>query len=475
MLKRVWARRGFLTLSVVALNTGGLPAQVGFGGPGGFGSGRTNAANVSAQPGDNPSGIGISPFVGVSGTYNRELGDLNNNEGTFYGRAATWGASGYAGVTGEKNWSHTALGFGYTFAGNYWPYSQSKFTQNHVVHLGVSHIATPRLSFSANQFAGTTIGGYGYGAGFAGVGGFGGFSSFGLGSLGSGAGLGLGGLGSLNQNGIVDSEVVNARTNFYGGVGEVSYRLSERWTASAAAGVSFVRRSHSLFGNDWLYAGGELAYSIDARSQIGFIYQHSWMNYPNYFGEVLGQVAGVEYSRQLSTRTMFSVFVGGLAVRSTFVGTVPIDPEIAALLGTSTTYSIQKVQYYSSSFGGHFVTSRGRNSYSASAYRGISPGNGLLLAGVRDVATLNYGYSGNGKIGFSLGASAIRDNGVVGVRKAALNYTVYAATGYRLFNQIFWHISAGWRNQQFSGQPDRQAVFASTGFTWSPRENLFHF
>jgi hypothetical protein len=447
-----------------------VPAQVGFGGMGGLGG---SSAMPKADATANPNGIGILPFVSALGMFNHTIGYAPNN--SFFGRQDTWGATASAGLSGSKSWEHTSLGVGLYGGAFYWPHNQHKWTENYMGSVAVAHMASPRLSFNASELAGSSIGGYGVGAGIGGLGGLGSLGALGLGSLPYGPGVSSSGMGSSGQNGLVDAELFNSRTNFTATNGGLSYRLTERWTASASGGAAFVRRSNSLFSSDWQYAGGQVSYQIDARSELGFLYQVSWMQYPNAFGNVLSQMGGVSYQIQLNPRTKLQGFGGVFNIHSTFIGVVPIAPEIAELLGTSTSYQIQATQYYSGAFGASIAQSYPRSGWSANYWRGLSPGNGLALTGVRDMATVAYNVTGPHRLNLGLHASASKLSSVVGVHRTSYNYQAGASTGYVLFANISWNVNAGWAAVQFTGQPRRAYLFASTGFTWSPRDGAFVF
>ena len=445
-------------------------AQIGFGGIGGLGG---SSAMPKGDAASNPSGIGILPFVSVMGTFNHTIGYAPNN--SYFGRQDTWGASASAGLSGTKSWEHTSLGVGLYGGAFYWPYSQHKWTENYMGSVSVAHMASARLNFSASEIAGSTIGGYGIGAGFGGLGTLGSLGGLGLGSLPYGPGVDSSGMGTSTQNGLVDAELFNSRTTFTASNGALNYRLTERWTASASGGAAFIRRTNDLFSNDWEYVGGQLSYQIDSRSQVGFIYQYSWMQYPNAFGNVQAQIGGVSYEIQLNKRTKLQAFGGAFNIHSTFIGIVPIAPEIAELLGTSTSYQIQATKYYSGTFGASIAQSFQRSSWSAGYFRGLSPGNGLALTGVRDMARLSYNITGPHRLNLGLYASASKQSSVVGLRRTSYNYQASAGTGYLLFANISWHVSAGWASVQFTGQPHRSYLYASTGFTWSPRDGAFVF
>jgi hypothetical protein len=296
-----------------------------------------------------------------------------------------------------------------------------------------------------------------------------------MGSLAFGPGIGSAGLGSSAQNGLVDAELFNSRTNFSSTNGGMDYRITERWTASAYGGAAFVRRKNGLFSNNWEFASGQLSYQIDSRSQVAFLYQYSWLQYPNAFGNVHSQIGGVSYQRNIDKRTKVEVFAGALEIRSTFIGVVPVSPEIAELLGTTTSYQIQDVQYYSGSFGALFGQSYQRSNWSINYWRGITPGNGLALTGIRDMLATNYNITGPVGLNLYLSAMASKQSSVVGIHRHTYNYQAMAGTGRRLFGSFFWTVNGGWRVAQFTGQPRSEGLFASVGVSWSPRDGGFVF
>ena len=459
---------------------GALPAfaQIGFGGLGGFGSGVADPLNVgNVAQGASPSpGVGFAPFATVYATFDHELsiGSLP----TFYTRQNTYGGGATAGLSGTKMWQHTALGFAYVGTFLYTPNPtqgpafSTRFTQNHLLALSVSKMVNSRLSLAASTFGGTSLGGYGVGSGFGGLNGSGGFGLIPSGDLNAGPGLGLGGLGSTQQNGLVDNEIGNARSNFVALTGSISYRISERWTASVSGGASILRRKGSMFGSNDEYASGQLTYRIDSRSNFGVGYQYGFYSYRNAFGDVHPQTLGVSYQRRLNGRTGLNLFVGEMQLSSTFVGTVSVDPELAALLGTSTSYAIQSVRYRSMALGASLSSVTKRQPWSVSYARGMSPGNGLLLAGVRDSLTATTSFNGLGRLSYALSASAIRDHSLVGSNFTSSTISVAAGTGYRLFGQFYWTVNGGFHRFDISSVFSGSAgLFATVGLTWTPRES----
>jgi hypothetical protein len=104
-------------------------------------------------------------------------------------------------------------------------------------------------------------------------------------------------------------------------------------------------------------------------------------------------VSGV-FSTRLSRWLEFSGDAGMARAETKFIQNVPIDPAIAALIGTPEgTKVLDRID--------HFVTGTGRLSRTfpkgvayVSGGRGITPGNGLFLTSIMTTALAGYNYTG---------------------------------------------------------------------------------
>lgn len=462
MLRRITLGQALTAAAAFCLAPASLYGQAGFGGMGGFGGLPSNVGNAGGAP-----VATIAPFASVLGSYNQNLAPISDLRGA---RKDFTSASAMGGVTGFHSWAHTQLGIGYLGNVNYGNYFSRKWTQNHAAMLSVSHKVSPRLMISAGQVAGTSLGGFGLGAGLGGFGGFGGLGSFGLGSV-APSDISLPpAFGNPGINGVVDAELFNTRTKYYLSTAQAEYQLSPRWSIGGGGGANFVRRSGSLFGSDSQFVGANVGYRIDSRSSLSPQYSHYWVQYPGQFGNVRGQTLGLQYGHEFSNKTRFALYAGVMEIRSEFVGEVALDPAIAELLGQGTSFQIQKVRYRSGAGGGMVSKSWNRSGVSASYFRGMTPGNGLLLAGVRETGTFTYNYSSRGRWGANGTLFAGRAKGVVGVALFSYTYQSTGGVGYRLGGNFFLTSSLGYQIQQVQNQPRGKGLMASGGVTWSPRD-----
>lgn len=445
--------------------------QTGFGGLGGFGAGIGSGLGTGTT---NPTNTHttIAPYAAVQSYYSRVLGPLGLG---FQNRRDSIGYSGMAGISGGRSWERTSLGFSYT-AGimrNPYLYTEKNWTQTHAGALTLNHAFTSRLTVTVSEMAGTSIGGSN-GFGLGGVMG----SMFGLGSLSNfdyGGNASFVSAGNYLQNGLVDGELFNRRVNFSATTGGLSYRLTERWFVTATGTGAFVRRDGSLFGNDSQSVSGQLGYIIDSRSEAGVAYTQFWNQTTNLFGGVRARAANLFYTRRLPRRSSLSVMGGGVEIRSNFVGTVPVPAEIAELTGQAASFEVRKVQYFSAGFGGAFSQRYQTSSLNVAVNRGFSPGNGVLLAGVRDMAFLSYSMFENHRVGLqALGTAARTSSSLTSIRRSSY-YSAGLGTSFRIYRQLLTSISAGYREARISGAREGRSVYLSVGLIWSPREFAFPF
>ena len=417
------------------------------------------------------AGFGIRPFVTLNGNYTSNLTDSASYDSTNnrFRATDTFGASITGGVGGVKQFRRTSLGIMYRGMGRY-SGSSSSFSTSHFLSLSVIHQATPRLSLSGYQLAGTAEGGVGFGALFGGLGSFTGFNTFQLTP-------GLGGssplvpaLGNPEDNGLVDNEVLDTRTYFASSSGSATYRLSERWSVTGGGAGFFVRRQQNQFGVNGFMLRGGANYAINSRAGISIIYTFSRFDYVKAYNNTQLNTLGGSFSYTLSPRTSFDASGGVVRWHSDFVGIVPLDPLLAALLGQPFGLAIQKLDrlsYFASGSLGHQFQYGSLNVYYR---RGAVPGNGLLLGSEREVAGASYGYSDLDRWTFGATGGYASARGVVQRSYTTTSYSIRGNIGYRFYRGFSLRVGGGLRVLQLPTQPNLNQALAYVGIAWSPGE-----
>jgi len=414
-----------------------------------------------------PSRFAFRPWISANGTYSQVLGTDQVPAGA---RRNFYGYGGAAGLSGGKSWERTSVGLFYT--ANYQRYSGSSFAEgmSQVGGISVSHRMSDSVSVFATQMAGSSLGGFGYGAP-AGV--FGGWGLAGTGLL-SDAGLFAAPLGDLAGNGLVDNELFNTRVNFYGTSGGLSYQPNLRWAFSGGGQAGYVRRKgRGLRDLNSAGAFGNASYRISRQTTVGAVYGFSTFSYPKLFGGNRAHFAGLTLSHELSPQTRLTLRFGGYRMDTTFLGSVAVDPEIAALLGVSTQIEVQKRQFYG--WQGTATLSRSWRAWGASVgyTHGLNPGNGVILASRRDSV---YGSAGRtiGRVSLGLYGGYYRWSGLL-QRSELKSGNFGASTGLRLVKDLYLGLNGGYSFFDTTAQPRRWQRFASVHLTWSPSAAAFRF
>lgn len=460
MKQRTWLR---VPVLVVAL---GLAASAQFGGLGGFGSAGAGNPMATTTP-----QVEFRPWLTANGTwYENQVGALSaSGLGTSrYG----WNAGG--GVSGGKSWERTTVAGGYT--GTYMKSSGRANSLanglNQVGMLSISHRMNQQHGVSIAQYGGSSIGGFGYGAPY------GGFGGFGMGSVGALRDIdsgGIGGFGDPAQNGLVDNEIFGSRVNFYGADAKYVYQPNLRWSYGVSGKAGLVRRSQKTLTDLNHYgAGVRASYRVDERSSVSALYQYSQFNYVGLFGGNHVQSAGLQYSHSFNERTQFQMEAGAFYYSSTFLGTVKIDPALAALIGTTSSLTIQnKVKV---GWVGGALLSHNFSKLHASAHydHGITPGNGTILASERDMATGSVGTSVK-RVNFSTYGSYYRMTGLLQTGAKTQTFTVGVSGGLRVIGDLHLTANYGAARYLFASPMKQWQKYATAGLTWSPGGAAFRY
>lgn len=431
---------------------------------GGWGTGGTPATDDPS--GAQPSRISFRPWISANGAYTQPLGgqDLPGQRRDFYG----YGAS--AGVSGARAWERTSVAGFYTANYQRWTGRGFRAGMSQVGGVSVSHQLTGRLGLYATQFAGSSLGGFGYGAP-AGI--FGGFGIAGAALLPSGGLFGAP-LSDVANNGLVDNELFSTRVHFFGTSGGVTYRPSLRWSFGGGAQANFVRRKGP--GLQDLNSAGVFAhagYQPGQQTQIGFNYGYSEFSYPGLFGDNRAQFAGVGVYHRLSPQTSISLSGGVFRLNTRFLGAVQTDPAIAALLGVSTLLEVQKRSFHGWQ-GNAAIQRRWREwGFSLGYMHGVNPGNGAILASRRDSV---FGSAGRGFQRVSVGVFGgyFRWSGLLQNTRLDSG-SAGASLGVRMAGDLYLGFNGGYSYFETATSATRWQRFVSAHLTWSPSAAAFRF
>lgn len=460
-----------LLIGLLVGAAGLVPAQIGgMGGAGGLGG-------VGGSPfpadGNNPldSLRGFHPWLAATGSYVTQLDNGATLPDSMMAQFA-------GGVGGGKAWKDSAVGLSFLVAGTYSPRSVlggQHWREHYNGSVAYMRTVSKRVQVSGVLGGGSSYGGFGAGSSF-GVSMVPGMTStYGPGSTaGDFSGL-LGTFADPGQNDLVDNEIFMRPTAYFSAMGNVSYLLSDRTYVGAFGGTGFVWRNGGLAGLGMFSGGAGVGHRISRRIELSALYSTGRYRYGSTFGGVVSQQVGGGIAARLNERTIASLQGGIGWMDSDYVGQVTLDPEAAALLGVSTELQVQHVRFSTLNAAARITRSFKNGSLSLSARRAMSPGDGLLLASVRDSAGANYGMPWGRRAGISISSYYSRNSGRVGTLGVANVAQAGGGLSYRLFAGTSLTCGAGLRSYWLPGVPRATSVYVSVGLAWTPGDRPFRF
>lgn len=468
MMRSPGAPGRWLTAAALLLLAASQCAQAQYGGMGGLGGVGSGMGTMSDTPTSQSPRISFRPWISANGTYSETL---THSAPGVPPQADTYGYGGAAGISGGRAFTRTTVAGFYT--ASYQHYNQSLFTRglNQVGGITVQHKASERISLFASEFAGSSNGGYGYGAA---AGTFGGWGTVGSSIF---ADLGAGGVGFSDpaSNGLVDNELFSTRVHYTGTSGGISYQPSLRWNFTAMGSGSFVRRKGTGLSDLNSYsAGGQAGYRLSQHSQVGAFYQYGEFSYPSLFGGNRVHQVGLMSRHMLGRLASLNLMAGAYRYNSTFLGTVAMDPALAGLLGQGTSLSVQQVSRMG--WTGSAALSRSWHTWSAgvSYSHGITPGNGVILVSQRDAVT---GSASTSVKKVSLGAFGgfHRLSGILQSGASTRSVSLGGNVGVRIVGDLYMGASAGYSRYETNTTKAQWRRFVAVHLTWSPEDAAFRF
>lgn len=452
-----------------------LAQSAGMGGSGGFGGSggmRGLGATVPREGMQMSPKARWRPWLRVSGYYNDQLTYLNN-EGEVSNAYDTKGAYANWGLACSKLVEDTSI-VGVYSGSAILSSNQSQLNgTSHMFQLGAGHKFNRRVYAEVQQILGSGYGGFGFGSSFAGMG------ASAVGSMQTGwlAPGSVYGFGDPSINGFVDQEAFSNRVSFSGTVGTLIYRLSLRSTAMASGGAYFTRRKNaSLADNNAYAASGGYSYALNRRTEIGAGYGYNTFVYPDVFGGNHIQTLNVQLSRKLGENGGINTRGGVTRFNSSFIGLVPVDPDIAGILGISAVTAVREAKR--TTFSGDLFAYYNSKMLNVSfvANRSAVPGNGIMYGAMRDLIflTLSRTIVENRLFG-GLSGGAARNSGFLQSDVQRMTQTS-ASLSLTIYKGLALTASGGLRWQQFNkAGPTLPSRFATVGLGWSPGDLPFLF
>jgi hypothetical protein len=325
--------------------------------------------------------IDFRPFVELDAVYDTGLSGVAVNAQGQLGNEASAGLELTAGISGVHSWKHTKIGLDYRGSVRRYLHATSYDSTDQSLMLGITQQLSRHVALSLNEDAGL-------------------FSrSFGLPGLAETVPF------DPSTTYAPTTDFFDNRTEYLSTQANLIFQKTARLSFSMGGDGFIVRQSSSaLYGVTGASAHADVEYRLTRRSTIGANYTYTHFDFIGVLsGTDMHTVTGV-YSVRLSRLLEFSGSAGLARAETRFIQNVPIDPAIAALIGTPEgTVLLDRIDHFKI-FNGRLSRTFPTGVAYISGGRGVTPGNGLFLTSVTDTAFAGYNYTGLRR--WSLGLSA---------------------------------------------------------------------
>ena len=349
---------------VLAISVWAMPIFAQYAGPAILSRGEAPAAMASPQ-------IDFRPFVEFAGVYDSGLSGVAVNAQGQLGNQASFGMEVIGGISGVHSWRHTKIGLDYRGSIRRYAQITNYNSTDQSLMLGVVQQFSRHVALTLDESAGL-------------------FSrNFGISGLAQTVPF------DPSTSYAPTTDFFDNRTEYLSTQANLVYQKTARLSFSLGGDGFLVRRkSTALYGVTGATAHADVQYRVSRRSTIGANYSFTHFDFIGVLSSTdMHTVEGI-YSMRLSRWLEFSASGGIARAETKFIQNVPIDPAIAALIGTPEgTVVLDRID--------HFVTGTGRLSRTfpkgvayISGGRGVTPGNGLFLTSVMDTAMAGYNYTG---------------------------------------------------------------------------------
>jgi hypothetical protein len=371
---------------------------------------RGQAPTAMASP-----GIDLRPFVEVTGIYDTGLAGVVINDQGQLADAAAGGLELASGISGVHSWKHTVVGLDYR--GTWRHYNRQTFYDgtDQSLMLGITHQLSKHASLALRESAGL-------------------FSR----------NVSLMGLSQTvpfdpSSSYIPTTDFFDNRTIYASTQADLTIQKSSHLSFDFGGdGFLARRRSTALYGTTGGAARGDMQYRVTRRTTLGAAYTYTHFDFTGIFsGTDVHSVVG-SYAVRITRQTEFTGFAGMQRAETKFIQSVPVDPVVAALLGTGVgNVVIHRIDWSPTANGRLSRTFQNGVLYLAGGHS-VTPGNGLFLTSRMTSVMAGYAYTGVRRWSFNSEASA-------GLGKSFGNiigrYNTYAGT-VTVSRQISGAISA---------------------------------
>ena len=186
------------------------------------------------------------------------------------------------------------------------------------------------------------------------------------------------------------NEPFNQRARLLDSQAILAYQKSRRLSfTTSMESVRIQRDSAALVGTDELLVTGDVGYLFSPHATIGIDYNFAHYGYTTFGWTNLNTLNG-NFSWRLTRTVDVALQLGMSHGDATGLSIVPLNPDIAAILGVGTGIQVSHQVFDTPSLQGRVSKRWHYASVNAGYQKGISPGNGLILTS--DATSIDAGF-----------------------------------------------------------------------------------
>jgi len=377
-------------------------------------------------------------------------GETSDESTTSQSLGFTWS------VAGRHIWRHDQVGVSYT--GNSYTYSAGRLGGvNNSLNLDYSHIVSRRISLQVTESVQDLSQNY---------------------SLQNPVLDPSTSIANINLATSPSVQLLNSTTRQSSSTASMTYRQTSRTSYNISASYFIIGRTQGV-GMTGTQFGGDMNYRWTSRATVGAYYSYTNYLYSHNVSSSDSNGGGAIFSYALSRGTQLQTRFGATRIESLGYESVPLAPELAAILGQGSTIVNAYNLRWTSDVSVQLVRDFRRNRTGTLAYvHGQSPGNGVSLTSVQQ--TMSAGYSMRlfrHRVPLGLGAvySTLDSTG----QGSLGNYkseSAYVSTSHPVTRSVNGTLSFNYMRSQISGTALLEHTMTlSLGISWGLPASIFRF
>jgi len=188
---------------------------------------------------------------------------------------------------------------------------------------------------------------------------------------------------------------------------------------------------------------GDFQYRLSRRATIGANYVFTHYSFTGILSSSFIHGASLTYAVRLSRTLEFSGYGGFMHAETKFIQSVPVDPNVSALLGLTSTTALAYHANWVPNFSGRLSKTFSRGVLYVAGGETVTPGNGLFLTSRTASVVGGYGYTA------WLGQSVARKLPSAHSRNSQVPVAKNRASGLRICERCSISLAATRRGARF--------------------------